>query len=71
MGIKVLDVVALTQDMPQHGLKRGDVGTVVEVCPPDGVMVEFVTREGRTRALVALGMGGVRPIGPPDTAAAG
>ena len=29
--IKFLDVVALTQDVPEHNLKRGEVGTVVEI----------------------------------------
>ena len=29
--IKLLDVVALTQDIPEHNLKRGAVGTVVEI----------------------------------------
>ncbi len=29
--IKLLDVVALTQDVPEHNLKRGDIGTVVEI----------------------------------------
>ena len=29
--IKLLDVVALTQDVPEHNLKRGEVGTVVEI----------------------------------------
>ena len=28
--IKLLDVVELTQDIPEHDLKRGEVGTVVE-----------------------------------------
>jgi hypothetical protein len=28
--IKVLDVVAVTEDTPKHGLRRGEVGTVVE-----------------------------------------
>ncbi len=30
-GIKYLGVVALLADKPEAGLKRGDVGTVVEV----------------------------------------
>ena len=30
-SIKLLDVVALTQDVPEHNLKRGDIGTVVEI----------------------------------------
>lgn len=29
--IKLLDIVALTQDVPEHNLKRGEVGTVVEI----------------------------------------
>ena len=29
--IKLLDVVALTQDVPEHNLKRGEVGTIVEI----------------------------------------
>ncbi len=29
--IKLLDVVALTQDVPEHNLKRGYIGTVVEI----------------------------------------
>ena len=29
--IKLLDVVALAQDVPEHNLKRGDIGTVVEI----------------------------------------
>ncbi|RKU27998.1 hypothetical protein C6499_10695 [Candidatus Poribacteria bacterium] len=29
--IKLLDVVALTQDIPEHNLKRGDIGTIVEI----------------------------------------
>ena len=29
--IKLMDVVALTQDVPEHNLKREEVGTVVEI----------------------------------------
>ena len=28
--IKLLDVVALIEDVPKHGLRRGEVGTVVD-----------------------------------------
>ena len=39
--IKVLDVVALTEHLPEHGLRRGEVGTVVDQWK-DGVFeVEF------------------------------
>ena len=29
--IKLLDVVALRRDVPEHNLKRGDIGMVVEI----------------------------------------
>src|SRR6266511_1799723 len=43
-----LDVVVLERDLPAHGLKRGDLGAVVELYEPDGLEVEFVTASGRT-----------------------
>ena len=41
--IKLLDVVALTVDVPEHNLSRGQVGTVVEVLK-NGYEVEFSDR---------------------------
>jgi hypothetical protein len=38
-----LDVVVLNKDYPSHGLKRGDLGAVVEVYEPAALEVEFVT----------------------------
>jgi hypothetical protein len=52
--VKLLDVVALTDDLPEHELKRGQVGTVVEVLAPDVYEVEFVDKEGRTYAELAV-----------------
>lgn len=47
--IKLLDVVALTRDIPEHNLKRGEVGTVVEVFSNgDAFEVEFSDRDGQT-----------------------
>ena len=51
---QLLDVVALTEDLPQHGLCRGQVGTVVESLAPDVFEVEFSDDEGRTYASLAL-----------------
>ncbi len=62
MSIKVLDTVVLQRDLPDHGLKRGDIGAVVEVYVPDGVEVEFVTGAGRTQAVVTLKCGDVRSV---------
>ncbi|MCC5874388.1 MAG: DUF4926 domain-containing protein [Gammaproteobacteria bacterium] len=66
MTIKLLDTVVLTKDMPEHRLKQGDVGAVVEVYPPDGIEVEFVTGSGRTQALITLKDDEVRPVGAAD-----
>ena len=53
-GIHLLDVVALTEDIPAHGLLRGQVGTVVEFLGPDMFEVEFVDNDGRTYATLSL-----------------
>lgn len=62
MRFKVLDTVVLERDLPEKGLRRGDLGAVVEVYPPDGVEVEFVAASGRTQALVSLEETDVRPV---------
>jgi len=50
----LLDVVALTEDIPDRGLRRGQVGTIVEILEPDVFEVEFADNEGRTYATLAL-----------------
>ena len=53
--IKELDVVALTCDLPEHGLKRGDVGAAVLVHGHgEAFEVEFVDYDGHTVALLTL-----------------
>lgn len=63
MNIEVLDTVVLEKEMPTHKLKKGDIGTVVEMYEPDGIEVEFVTGSGKTQALLTLKITDVRPIG--------
>ncbi|MDE0087823.1 MAG: DUF4926 domain-containing protein [Candidatus Poribacteria bacterium] len=47
--IELFDVVALTHDLPEHNLWRGQVGTVVEILANgDAFEVEFSDRDGRT-----------------------
>lgn len=62
MRFKALDTVVLDRDLPEEGLRRGDLGAVVQVYVPDGLEVEFVTASGRTQALVTLREGDVRPV---------
>jgi hypothetical protein len=51
---KLLDVVALTEDLPNKGLHRGQVGTLVEELAANVFEVEFADEKGRTYATTAL-----------------
>lgn len=62
MRFKELDTVVLDRDLPEHGLRKGDLGAVVQVYEPGALEVEFVTASGRTQALVTLEEGDVRPV---------
>lgn len=53
-GIEILSVVALLEDLPEEGLVRGQVGTVVESWAPGVYEVEFCGDDGRAYAMVAL-----------------
>ena len=66
MTYRVLDSIVLNRDLPEQGLRKGDLGAVVEVYEPDGLEVEFVTASGRTAALVTLNARDVRPVGEDD-----
>jgi hypothetical protein len=61
--IKELDSVALTTDLPEHGLAKADIGTVVLVHEGGGgFTVEFMTLTGKTIAVVTLLANQVRLI---------
>ncbi|MDZ7833211.1 MAG: DUF4926 domain-containing protein [Desulfobacterales bacterium] len=63
MTLKLLETVVLEKNLPEQGLKCGDIGAVVELYEPEGIEVEFVAGSGRTQALVTLRLADVRPIG--------
>ena len=63
---KLLDTVALTHDIPESGLRRGDLGAIVDVHESGAVEVEFVAASGRTQALVTLSTSDVRAVGDQD-----
>ncbi|MBI4201394.1 MAG: DUF4926 domain-containing protein [Chloroflexi bacterium] len=67
--IKELDVVALTVDLPDHGLEKGAIGTVVWVYPNQACEVEFLDVQGYTVALVILTFAQVRPLSASEVAA--
>jgi hypothetical protein len=68
MMLRALDVMVLNEDQPEHGLKQGDLGTVVEVRGPE-VEVEFVRASGRTQTLVILPLSAVRAVRDDDMVA--
>jgi hypothetical protein len=64
MMIKEHDRVVLVANVPAEDLVAGDVGTVVHVYrDSQAYEVEFFTLEGKTAAVVTLGVSQVRPVG--------
>lgn len=61
--IRELDSVVLAADLPEHHLRKGDVGTIVLSHDDRGYEVEFITLDGQTIAVVTLSPAQVRPIG--------
>jgi hypothetical protein len=66
VGYRELDTVVLNRDLPEQGLRRGDLGAVVQAYGADAIEVEFVTASGRTQALVTLNAGDVRSVSDED-----
>ena len=53
--IRELDVVVLSRNIDEYGLKQGDIGAVVHVYESGPAYeVEFVTGEGETVAILTL-----------------
>ncbi|HKT72760.1 MAG TPA: DUF4926 domain-containing protein [Steroidobacteraceae bacterium] len=57
-----LETVVLERDIPERGLRKGDLGAVVEIYEPDALDVEFVRASGKTQTLVTLGPSDVRSV---------
>ena len=67
MNPNLLDVVVLERDLLRaYGLRRGDLGAVVEIHENGALMVEFVAASGRTQALVTLVPADVRAVADDD-----
>ncbi len=61
--MKLLDQVVLAEDLPDHRLRAGDIGTVVLTYEGGkGYEVEFMTLDGETLAVVTVLADQVRPI---------
>lgn len=56
-----LDTVELTHDIKKRGLKKGDLGAIVNVYNDgEAYEVEFVAPNGRTKALLTLMLDDIR-----------
>ena len=60
MPFQTFDTVMLLKDLPQSGLRCGDLGAVVHVDGAKTVEVEFVRVSGETQAVVTLRQDEVR-----------
>ena len=49
MTFRELEIVVLERDIPERGLRKGDLGAVVELYDPDGLEVEPGQAPGRGR----------------------
>ncbi len=52
--MKTLEVVALTCDVPEKNLRRGQVGTVMEILAPGVAEVEFADLDGNPYAICTI-----------------
>jgi len=66
MSVALFQRVVLLRDLPEDGLRAGDVGSVVEHYPasdqaPEGYEVEFFAANGETVAVASVPLDAIRP----------
>ncbi len=54
MKLKLLDVVVLTQNLPEHHLLQGAIGTIIEILNEGVFLVEFADKNGVAYSMVDL-----------------
>jgi Domain of unknown function (DUF4926) len=67
MNLEMFKEVALQRDVPEHSLRAGDVGTVVEILPhptggPRGVILEIFNAVGESIAVVTVPETDIQPL---------
>ncbi len=66
MSFHTLETVVLMRDVPEAGLRAGDLGAIVQLygpeAAPEALEVEFITAAGRTQALQTLRPADVRLV---------
>ena len=67
MTLKEHNRVVLTDDIDEKRLKAGDVGTIVHIFPDSAAyVVEFLTLDGYTEAVVHVRGSQIRPVSKSD-----
>ena len=71
MTLALFQRAVLTQDIPEEGLRAGDVGVVVEHYPakadvPEGYELEFFAASGQSVAVVSVPAAAVREAQPDE-----
>ena len=62
MTFHELETVVLERDLPEHDLRRGDLGAIVHRHGPDTFEVEFVRASGKTQAVISVAAADIRPL---------
>ena len=69
MTIELFSQIAMARELPDHGLCRGDIATVVEQLPATkasggkpGYILELFNAIGETVAVVIVPVSGVEPL---------
>jgi hypothetical protein len=67
MKLELYQRVALLHDLPEHGLKKGDVATLVDYAPhpgegEDGYVLEVFNAVGESIAVIAVPMSSVNTL---------
>jgi hypothetical protein len=65
--LKLYDRVAITRDIAEHGLRRGDVATLIDLVPhpgggPQGLVLEVVNALGESLRVVVVTPDDVAPL---------
>ncbi len=66
-SFSLYDRIALVRDVPKHGLKAGDIATVVEIVPhpeggQEGIVLEVTNALGESLQVVIVTINDVEPL---------
>jgi hypothetical protein len=67
MSLKLYDQVALRRDVPEDGLRAGDVATLVDIAPgppgrPQGAVLEIFNAIGESICVTSVSVEDVEPL---------